>query len=46
MILIESNISYDEFVLVNNVIEAYGAMKETIKYLKTLRLNPKKLKEL
>ena len=36
MIIVESNISYDEFVLVNNVIEKYGAMKETIKNLKTL----------
>ena len=33
--LIDSNISYDEFVLVNNVLKEYGDMKEEIKNLKT-----------
>ena len=39
MTLIESDISYDEFVLVNNVIGEYVARKETIKNLKTLTVH-------
>ena len=30
-VLIESNISHDEFVLINNVFKEYGDMKEEIK---------------
>ena len=33
--LIDSNISNDEFVLKNNVLEEYDKMKEEIKNLKT-----------
>ena len=33
--LIDSNISYDEFVLINNVQKEYEEMKEEIKNLKT-----------
>ena len=33
--LIDSVISYDEFVLINNVIKEYDEMKEEIKTLKT-----------
>ena len=32
--LIDSTISHDEFVLVNNVLKEYGDMKEEIKELK------------
>ena len=32
--LINSNISHDEFVLVNNVLKEYNIMKEEIKNLK------------
>ena len=32
--LINSNISHDEFVLVNNVLKEYNNMKEEIKILK------------
>ena len=32
---IDSNISYDEFVLINNVLKEYDEMKEEIKNLKT-----------
>ena len=33
--LIDSNISYDEFVLINNMLKEYYGMKEEIKNLKT-----------
>ena len=33
--LIDSVISYDEFVLINNVLKEYKEMKEEIKTLKT-----------
>ena len=33
--LIDSNISHDEFVSVNDVLREYGGMKEAIKNLKT-----------
>ena len=33
--LIDSNISHDEFVLINNVLKEYEEMKEEIKNLKT-----------
>ena len=33
--LIDSNISHDEFVLINNVLKEYGNMKEELKNLKT-----------
>ena len=33
--LIDSNISHDEFVLINNVLKEYDNMKEEIKNLKT-----------
>ena len=33
--LIDSVISYDEFVLINNVLKEYNQMKEEIKNLKT-----------
>ena len=33
--LIDSNINHDEFVLINNVLNEYDAMKEEIKNLKT-----------
>ena len=33
--LIDSNISHDEFVLINNVLKEYEKMKEEIKHLKT-----------
>ena len=32
--LIDSNISHDEFVLINNVLKEYDNMKEEIKNLK------------
>ena len=32
--LIDSNISHDEFVLINNALKEYDDMKEEIKYLK------------
>ena len=32
--LIDSTISHDEFILVNNVLKEYGDMKEEIKKLK------------
>ena len=34
-VLIESNISYDEFALINNMLKEYDDMKEEIKNLKT-----------
>ena len=33
--LIDSVNSYDEFVLINNVLKEYNEMKEEIKHLKT-----------
>ena len=33
--LTDSNISHDEFVLINNVLKKYDIMKEEIKDLKT-----------
>ena len=33
--LIDSNISHDEFVLINNVLKEYEEMKEEVKILKT-----------
>ena len=33
--LIDSNISHDEYVLINNVLKEYDNMKEEIKILKT-----------
>ena len=33
--LIDSNISHDEFVLINNVLKAFDNVKEEIKILKT-----------
>ena len=33
--LIDSNISDDEFVLINNVLKEYNEMKEKMKNLKT-----------
>ena len=33
--LIDSNIKYDEFILINNVLKEYDEMKEEIKNLKT-----------
>ena len=33
--LIDSNISHDEFVLINNVLKEYDDMKEKIENLKT-----------
>ena len=33
--LIDSNISHDEFVLINNVLKEYEEMKEEIKNLNT-----------
>ena len=33
--LIDSSISHDEFVLINNVLKEYDDMKEEIKNLKT-----------
>ena len=33
--LIDSNISDDEFVLINNVLKEYNKMKEKMKNLKT-----------
>ena len=33
--LIDSNISHDEFVLINNLLKEYDEMKEEIKKLKT-----------
>ena len=33
--LIDSNISHDEFVLINNVLKEYNKMKEEIKHSKT-----------
>ena len=34
MVLIDSNISHDELVLINNVLKEYDKMKEKIKKLK------------
>ena len=34
-VLINSNISHDEFVLINNVLKEYDDMKEEIKNLNT-----------
>ena len=34
--LIDSHISHDEFVLVNNVLREYNDLKEELKNLKTL----------
>ena len=34
-VLIDSNISYDEFALINNMLKKYDDMKEEIKNLKT-----------
>ena len=36
MVLIDSNSSHDELVLINNVLKEYDKMKEKIKKLKTL----------
>ena len=36
--LIDSNISHDEFVLINNVMKEYNEMKEEIKNLKTYQV--------
>ena len=33
--LVDSNISHDEFVLINNMLKEYDNMKEEIKNLKT-----------
>ena len=33
--LLDSNVSYDEFVLINNVVKEYNDMKEEIKNLTT-----------
>ena len=33
--LIHSNISHDEFILINNVLKEYDEMKEEVKNLKT-----------
>ena len=33
--LIDSNISYNEFIVINNVLNEYNDMKEEIKKLKT-----------
>ena len=33
--LIDSNISYDEFIVINNMLNEYDDMKEEIKNLKT-----------
>ena len=33
--LIDSNISHDEFALINNVLKKYDDMKESMKNLKT-----------
>ena len=33
--LIDSNVSHDEFVLINNVLKEYDKRKKEIKYLKT-----------
>ena len=33
--LIDSNVSHDKFVLINNVLKEYDEMKEEIKNLKT-----------
>ena len=35
VVLISSNTSHDEFVLINNVLKEYDKMKEEIKNLKT-----------
>ena len=34
-VIIDSNTSHDEFVLINNVLAEYDDMKDEIKYLKT-----------
>ena len=34
-VLIDSNISHDEFILINNGLKGYGEMKEEMKNLKT-----------
>ena len=33
--LIDSNVSHDKFVLINNVLKEYNEMEEAIKNLKT-----------
>ena len=43
--LINSNISHDKFVLVNNVPKEYDDMKEEIEKLKTLKTVFKEFKE-
>ena len=43
--LINSNISHDKFVLVNNVPKEYDDMKEEIESLKTLKTVFKEFKE-
>ena len=35
MALIDSDVSHDEFILINNVLKEYDEMKEEIKSLKT-----------
>ena len=35
MVLIDSDVSHDEFILINNVLKEYDEMKEEIKSLKT-----------
>ena len=42
--LIESVISHNEFVLINNVLKEYNEMKEAIKNLKTQKKKKKKKK--
>ena len=37
--LIDSNVSHDEFVLINNVLKEYDDMNEEIKNLKTFLVN-------
>ena len=41
-VLIDSVISHNEFVLINNVLKEYNEMKEVIKNLKTQKKKPKK----
>ena len=37
--LIDSNLSHDEFILINNILKEYDYMKEDIKILKTWTVN-------
>ena len=37
--LIDSNLSHDEFILINNILKEYDYMKEEIKILKTWTVN-------